>query len=63
MDIKRTLEQKKVEITTGDLPWHCPPDDAPLWCMHPQVFLPVEALGEAICPYCSTHYVLKNKPQ
>jgi len=26
--------------------------------MHPKVYLPIEATGEAICPYCGAHYLL-----
>jgi uncharacterized Zn-finger protein len=30
--------------------------------MHPRVFLPIEAKGEALCPYCGTLYRLKGRP-
>jgi len=29
-----------------------------LWNSHPKVYLPIEATGEAKCPYCSTGYRL-----
>jgi len=31
-----------------------------LWNSHPRVFLPIEATGEALCPYCGTQYILKG---
>ncbi len=50
-----------IEIAADDLPLHCPPPAAPLWCQHPRVFLDVLHSGEAVCPYCSTRYVFKGK--
>lgn len=50
-----------IEISAHDLPLHCPTPNAPLWCQHPRVFLDVMQTGEAVCPYCSTHYVLKGE--
>lgn len=52
--------QRTVEITAKDLPLACPTPDAPLWARHPRVFLDV-GHGEAVCPYCSTHYVFKGE--
>ncbi len=51
-----------IEINTDDLPLHCPNPlmDTKSW--HPRVFLPIEATGEAMCPYCSTRYILKGGP-
>lgn len=51
-----------VEITTEDLPLHCPMPSMRLWNGHPRVFLPVEKTGEALCPYCGTLYKLKGGP-
>jgi uncharacterized Zn-finger protein len=31
-----------------------------LWNSHPRVYLPIEADGEARCPYCGALYVLKS---
>ncbi len=31
-----------------------------LWNSHPKVYLPIEATGQAQCPYCSALYVLKD---
>lgn len=47
-------------VTAADLPLHCPPDGATLWNLHPRVYLPIEESGEAVCPYCGAHYVLKD---
>jgi len=49
-------------IDATDLPLYCPTGTMPLWNSHPRVFLPIEATGEARCPYCSTLYVLKKSP-
>lgn len=54
---------REIEITTDDLPLHCPTPSMQLWDTHPRVFLPIEATGEALCPYCGTHYTLKGGAQ
>ncbi|MFA5626388.1 MAG: zinc-finger domain-containing protein [Thiohalomonadaceae bacterium] len=48
------------EVTAADLPVHCPLDESILWRMHPRVYLPIEATGEATCPYCGARYILKG---
>ena len=53
---------RTVEVTTEDLPLHCPTPAMQLWNAHPRVFLPIEATGEALCPYCGTHYRLAGGP-
>ena len=53
-------KQRQIEITTDDLPLHCPMPSMLLWNSHPRVFLPIENTGEALCPYCGTHYMLKG---
>lgn len=50
--------RQKVEVTADDLPLHCPMPGKRLWDSHPKVFLPIEDSGEAVCPYCGTHFVL-----
>jgi uncharacterized Zn-finger protein len=45
-------------VTRDDLPLHCPLPSMYLWNSHPKVYLPIEATGEAKCPYCSTSYLL-----
>ena len=52
--------QTRYEVTRADLPLHCPTDQMSLWNTHPRVYLPIEESGEATCPYCGAHYVLKD---
>ena len=52
-------KQRQIEVTSDDLPLHCPMPSMLLWNSHPRVFLPIEKTGEALCPYCGTLYVLK----
>ena len=52
--------QLRYEVTRADLPLHCPLPESSLWNSHPRVFIPVEDTGEAHCPYCGAHFVLKN---
>jgi uncharacterized Zn-finger protein len=59
--MSQNTQQKPIEITAKDLPLHCPTKDAPLWARHPRVFLDVTHTGEAVCPYCSAHYVFKGE--
>jgi uncharacterized Zn-finger protein len=60
MSIEPTVNTRRtIEITTADLPLHCPMPSMLLWNAHPRVFLPIEATGEALCPYCGTFYILK----
>ena len=49
-----------IEVTAADLPLHCPMPSMNLWSGHPRVFIPVEKLGEARCPYCGTVYKFKG---
>jgi uncharacterized Zn-finger protein len=51
---------RTVEITTAELPLHCPTAGQMVWNAHPRVFLPIEDSGESLCPYCGTRYVLKG---
>lgn len=51
---------KRYVVAKKDLPLHCPMDDMSLWNSHPKVYLPIEDKGEAICPYCGAHFMLKN---
>lgn len=50
-----------IAVTASDLPLHCPQPDAPLWARHPRVFLDLAQTGDAVCPYCSAHYVLQGE--
>ncbi|HEX7965338.1 MAG TPA: zinc-finger domain-containing protein [Gammaproteobacteria bacterium] len=50
--------QKSYQVTRKDLPLHCPTPEMSKWNSHPRVFLPIEATGEAKCPYCGADYKL-----
>lgn len=56
----KACTHRRVELTHSDLPLSCPRDGQRVWDAHPKVYLPIEAEGELICPYCSTHYILKD---
>lgn len=53
-------DQQAYEVSSADLPLHCPLPQMSLWNSHPQVFLPIEESGQAKCPYCGTEYSLKQ---
>lgn len=38
----------------------CPLPNMVLWNMHPKVYLALDADNQAICPYCSTNYVVAH---
>ena len=50
--------QKTYLVKRDDLPLHCPMNGLRQWDSHPRVFLPIEASGEAKCPYCGADYKL-----
>lgn len=50
--------QHEYEVHRADLPLSCPTAEQKLWNAHPRVYLPIEATGEASCPYCGAHYRL-----
>jgi len=54
---------KEIEVTTKELPLHCPTPEVALWSSHPRVFLDVAKTGHATCPYCGTKYKLKAGEQ
>ncbi len=56
-----TARERRQEVSRADLPLHCPLPGMSLWDSHPRVYLPIEATGEARCPYCGTLYVLKDR--
>lgn len=49
------------EVTQADLPLSCPTQDMRLWDAHPRVYLPIEASGHVVCPYCEAEFVLKDE--
>lgn len=52
--------RRHIEITQRDLPLSCPPRTDRVWDAHPRVYLPIETIGVAVCPYCETEFVLKD---
>lgn len=61
-DTPRQIEpnaQNRYEVTPADLPLCCPMPGMSLWNSHPRVYLPLEELGEAKCPYCGAEFTLK----
>ena len=60
MNQQSNNKAREIEVTTNDLPLHCPMPSMILWNSHPRVFLPIEATGEALCPYCGPRYTLKG---
>jgi len=52
--------QDSYEISTAELPLHCPLPEMSLWNSHPRVYLPIEKSGQVKCPYCGTEFTLKN---
>ncbi len=49
-----------IVVEEDDLPVYCPGPKAPLWSMHPRIYLPIEQSGRISCPYCSATYELKG---
>ena len=52
--------ERRYDVTRSELPLSCPTPAMALWNSHPRVYLPIEASGSAICPYCGAHFVLKD---
>lgn len=52
--------ERRYEVQRSELPLSCPTPAMALWNSHPRVYLPIEASGEATCPYCGAHFVLKD---
>ena len=52
--------ERRYEVQRSELPLSCPTPAMALWNSHPRVYLPIEATGEADCPYCGAHFVLKG---
>lgn len=47
----------EVQIPKSAEPLCCPLPNMAVWNLHPRVYLALDANNEAMCPYCSTHYV------
>jgi uncharacterized Zn-finger protein len=51
------------DVTEAQLPLSCPLPESRVWDAHPRVYLPIEATGHAMCPYCGAQYtLLKTAP-
>ena len=51
-------DKNRYEVTTNDVPVHCPMPGTSLWNSHPQVFIAFDDKGAGKCPYCGADYVL-----
>lgn len=52
-------DARSYEMRQQDLPVHCPLPEMSLWNSHPQVYIPLEQVGdEATCPYCGAKFKL-----
>lgn len=60
-NLKPPNAKRRVHVTCEQLPLHCPLPDTYLWNSHPKVYLPIEATGRAVCPYCGTLYILVDE--
>lgn len=59
-NLKPANAAQRYEIGRDQLPLSCPTEDMALWNSHPRVYLPIEKTGEAQCPYCGAHFILKD---
>ena len=57
-DEKQACTERTCFVTQADLPLSCPARDERVWDAHPRVYLAIEETGDALCPYCSTRYLL-----
>lgn len=55
-----TPRDEMIPVSANDLPLYCPGPKAPLWSMHPRVYIELVQTGGALCPYCGTSYQLKE---
>ena len=53
-------QQRVIKVSREQLPLSCPQPEDDLWNQHPRVYLPLAKDTEAVCPYCSTHYILQD---
>lgn len=58
--LEPSCNNKSYVITKQQLPLSCPTDDMVLWNAHPKVYLPIEETGSEVCPYCGSHFILKD---
>lgn len=53
-------QQDIVYVGAEDLPVYCPGPHAPLWSMHPRVYIEVVKNRVARCQYCGAQYALRE---
>jgi len=56
--MKPSKQQAVVEVTSDELPMHCPAPGSALWDSHPRVYIALEDTPEAACSYCGTVFKL-----
>lgn len=59
-DLIAANAQHRYRVRKRDLPLSCPMPGMYLWNSHPKVYLPIEATGEAKCPYCGAQYEITD---
>lgn len=59
-DLVEPSAETRYEIGKQDLPLSCPMPGMYLWSSHPKVYLPIHQTGEATCPYCGAHFLLRG---
>ena len=57
-DLIQPNAANRYEVSRRDLPLSCPMPGMSLWNSHPKVYLPIEATGNAKCPYCGADFHL-----
>lgn len=57
---KNIQDQDVIPIGAEDLPLYCPGPKAPLWSMHPRIYIEVTKNKVARCQYCSALYALRE---
>lgn len=63
MALDQACTAKHYEVTDQDLPVSCPMPDQRVWDAHPRVYLPIEATGHVVCPYCEAEYTLVKESE
>ncbi|MFW7340241.1 zinc-finger domain-containing protein [Pollutimonas sp. H1-120] len=53
-------KDETIFVEAKDLPLYCPGPKAPLWSMHPRIYIEVVKTGKAVCQYCGASYQLKE---
>jgi uncharacterized Zn-finger protein len=59
--LQKACTKRIYEVTSASLPLSCPLQDMRVWDAHPRVYLPIEATGRAVCPYCEAEFILKDE--